>query len=99
MARPILTDDMVQHAREDRENLEKRIQDEMENDQELSEKYAKKEKERSKKTVYKSRRIENAKIKERDKVVNRLLFAIITIVVFLLVLFFWYYFGTPIRRS
>ncbi|PCS00470.1 hypothetical protein RT41_GL001357 [Lactococcus fujiensis JCM 16395] len=64
----------------------------MDNDEELSEKYDKIEKKLSKQSVYKSRRIENAKQKKRSKSINKWLLIVIFIVIVLLVLFVWYYF-------
>ncbi len=92
MPRPILTDEIIEQAKRDKEQLERNLQREMENDREIAQKYDKIEKDLSKQAVYKSRRIENAKQNQRRKTVNKWLWIVIIVVLVLLVLFFWYYF-------
>ncbi|MGM9885972.1 MAG: cell wall synthase accessory phosphoprotein MacP [Lactococcus sp.] len=92
MPRPILTDEIIEEARRNRKHLERHLQEEMEQDEELSEKYSKIEKDLSKKSVYKSRRIENAKQVERSKSVNKWLIIVALFALALFVGFVWYYF-------
>lgn len=92
MSKPLLTDDIIEQAKKDKARLEQKLKAEMQEDQELSQKYEKIERDLSKKAVYKSRRIENAKQKQRSKSINKWLWIIILIVVILLAAFIWYYF-------
>ena len=91
MPRPILTDDIIEQAKRDRRRLERNLQRELESDQELAEKYDEIERELSKNSVYKSRRIENAKQKNRSKRVNKWLIIVLLIVLAAGIAFFWYY--------
>lgn len=86
MPKPILTDDIVEKARRDREQLEKNIRHGIEKDEQLAAKYDAEEARLQKQAVYKSRRIENAKTKQRGKKLDR--FLIISIFI-LLALIFW----------
>ena len=61
MPKPLLTDEVIEQAKQDKKNLERRLQRELEEDTEIAEKYDSIEKNLSKNAVYKSRRIENAK--------------------------------------
>lgn len=92
MPRPILTDDIIEKARQDKKKLDYKLQKELENDQEIAEKYDNIERELSKNLVYKSRRIENAKAKKRSKTVNKWLWIVVLIVLVFGVSFFLYYF-------
>ena len=92
MAKPLLTDEVIEQARRDKERLEQQLRQEMENDPELAAKYDKIEQDLSKKSVYKSRRIEQAKQRKRGKTINKWLWIVVLIVVILAALFFWYYF-------
>lgn len=92
MPKPILTDEIIEKAKRDKARIEEKLQREMENDQELAEKYDRMEKDLSKQSVYKSRRIENVKRQERGKILNKWLTIVTVIVVILGILFFWYYF-------
>lgn len=92
MPKPLLTDDIIEDAERKRRRLERNLKKELENDRELSEKYDKLEQDLTKNAVYKSRRIENAKQKERSSRVNKWLLITSLIVVAIGILFFWYYF-------
>lgn len=92
MPKPLLTDEVIEQAKQDKKNLERRLQREFEEDTEIAEKYDSIEKNLSKNAVYKSRRIENAKAQKRGKVINKWLFIVTLIVVLLAVAFFLYYF-------
>jgi Fe2+ transport system protein B len=92
MPRPLLTDEMIERAKRDRKNLERRLQQELEEDSEISEKYDNIERELSKNSVYKSRRIENAKVKKRGKTVNKWLLIVVLVVAVFVAAFFLYYF-------
>ena len=92
MPRPLLTDDVIEKAERDRKKLERRLQQELEEDCEIAEKYDHIERELSKNLVYKSRRIENAKAKKRGKTVNKWLWIVVLIVLLFGVAFFLYYF-------
>lgn len=92
MPKPLLTDEVIEQAKQDKKNLERRLQRELEEDTEIAEKYDSIEKNLSKNAVYKSRRIENAKAQKRGKVINNWLFIVTLIVVLLAVAFFLYYF-------
>ena len=92
MPKPLLTDEIIEKAKREREQLERNLQREMKEDETLAEKYIKIEQKLSKHAVYKSRRIENVKQRERNKKVNKWLWIVVLIVVVLGVLFFWYYF-------
>lgn len=92
MPKPLLTDEIIEKAKREREQLERNLQREMKEDETLAEKYNKIEQKLSKHAVYKSRRIENVKQRERNKKVNKWLWIVVLIVVVLGVLFFWYYF-------
>ena len=61
MPKPLLTDEVIEQANQEKKNLERRLQRELEEDTEIAEKYDSIEKKLSKNSVYKSRRIENAK--------------------------------------
>lgn len=86
MPKPILTDDIIEKARHDREQLEENIRRGMQEDKQLAAKYDAKEAQLQKQAVYKSRRIENEKTKQRGKKLDR--FLIISIFI-LLALIFW----------
>ncbi|RZI49071.1 cell wall synthase accessory phosphoprotein MacP [Lactococcus kimchii] len=92
MPRPLLTDDIIEKAKQDKKNLEKRLQKELESDSEIAQKYDNIEKELSKNLVYKSRRIENAKAQKRGKLINKWLLIVVLIVALFFVAFFLYYF-------
>lgn len=92
MPKPLLTDEVIEQAKQDKKNLERRLQRELEEDTEIAEKYDSIEKNLSKNAVYKSRRIENAKAQKRGKEINKWLFIVTLIVVLLAVAFFLYYF-------
>lgn len=92
MPKPLLTDEVIEQAKQDKKNLERRLQRELEEDTEIAEKYDSIEKNLSKNAVYKSRRIENAKAQKRGKAINKWLFIVTLIVVLLAVAFFLYYF-------
>ena len=92
MPKPLLTDEVIEQAKQDKKNLERRLQRELEEDTEIAEKYDSIEKNLSKNAVYKSRRIENAKALKRGKAINKWLFIVTLIVVLLAVAFFLYYF-------
>lgn len=95
MPRPILTDEMIEEAKHNKRRLEQNLKMEMENDEVLAKKYEKIEKDLSKQTVYKSRRIENAKQVKRSKSINKWLMIVVFIVIILLGIFIWYYFLSP----
>ena len=57
MPKPLLTDEVIEQAKQDKKNLERRLQRELEEDTEIAEKYDSIEKNLSKNAVYKSRRI------------------------------------------
>lgn len=63
MPKPLLTDDIIEDAERKRRRLERSLKEELEQDREISEKYDKLERDLSKNAVYKSRRIENAKLR------------------------------------
>ena len=92
MPKPLLTDEVIEQANQEKKNLECRLQRELEEDTEIAEKYDSIEKKLSKNSVYKSRRIEHAKAQKRGKVINKWLFIVTLIVVLLVVAFFLYYF-------
>jgi Fe2+ transport system protein B len=92
MPKPLLTDDIIEKAAQERERLENNLRYELENDREISKKYDEIERKLSKNSVYKSRRIENARQKERSSLVNKWLLIVILIVLVLGVSFFLYYF-------
>ena len=92
MPKPLLTDEVIEQAKQDKKNIERRLQRELEEDTEIAEKYDSIEKNLSKNAVYKSRRIENAKAQKRVKAINKWLFIVTLIVVLLAVAFFLYYF-------
>ena len=92
MPKPLLTDEVIEQAKQDKKNLERRLQRELEEDTEIAEKYDSIEKNLSKNAVYKSRRIENANAQKRGKAINKWLFIVTLIVVLLAVAFFLYYF-------
>ena len=92
MPKPLLTDEVIEQAKQDKKNLERRLQRELEEDTEIAEKYDSIEKNLSKNAVYKSRRIENAKAQKRGKAINNWLFIVTLLVVLLAVAFFLYYF-------
>ena len=92
MPKPLLTDEVIEQAKREKKNLERRLQRELEEDTEIVKKYDSIEKQLSKNSVYKSRRIENAKAQKRGKVINKWLLIVTLIVVLLAVAFFWYYF-------
>ena len=92
MPKPLLTDEVIEQAKQDKKNLERRLQRELEEDTEIAEKYDSIEKNLSKNAVYKSRRIENAKAQKRGKAINKWLFIVTLIDVLLAVAFFLYYF-------
>ncbi len=91
MPRPLLTDDIIEKAKQDKKALERRLQEELERDEEIAQKYDNIEKELSKNSVYKSRRIENAKAQKRGKTINKWLM-MVGIVLVLALAFFLYYF-------
>jgi len=92
MPRPLLTDDIIEKAKQDKKALERRLQEELERDEEIAQKYDNIEKELSKNSVYKSRRIENAKAQKRGKPINKWLMIVVGIVLVLALAFFLYYF-------
>ena len=92
MPRPLLTDDIIEKAKQDKKALERRLQEELERDEEIAQKYDNIEKELSKNSVYKSRRIENAKAQKRGKTINKWLMIVVGIVLVLALAFFFYYF-------
>ncbi|KZK38013.1 cell wall synthase accessory phosphoprotein MacP [Lactococcus taiwanensis] len=92
MPRPLLTDDIIEKAKQDKKALERRLQEELERDEEIAQKYDNIEKELSKNSVYKSRRIENAKAQKRGKTINKWLMIVVGIVLVLALAFFLYYF-------
>lgn len=92
MPRPLLTDDIIEKAKQDKKDLERRLQEELERDEEIAQKYDNIEKELSKNSVYKSRRIENAKAQKRGKTINKWLMIVVGIVLVLALAFFLYYF-------
>ena len=92
MSKPLLTDDIIEDAERKRRRLERSLKEELENDRELSEKYDRLERDLSKNSVYKRRRIENAKQKKRSSRVNKWLLITSLIVIGIGILFFWYYF-------
>ncbi|AYG00941.1 cell wall synthase accessory phosphoprotein MacP [Lactococcus allomyrinae] len=92
MPRPLLTDDIIEQAKQDKKRLDQKLQRELENDREIAEKYDNIERELSKNSVYKSRRIENAKVKKRGKIINKWLWIVTVIVILLGIAFVWYYF-------
>ncbi|MFC4651315.1 cell wall synthase accessory phosphoprotein MacP [Lactococcus nasutitermitis] len=92
MPRPLLTDEIIEQAKQDKERIERELQREMENDREISEKYDKIEQDLSKQAVYKSRRIENVKQQRRSKLINKWLLIVTIIVVIFLIAFILYYF-------
>ena len=92
MPKPLLTDEVIEQANQEKKNLERRLQRELEEDTEIAEKYDSIEKKLSKNSVYKSRRIENAKAQKRGKSINKWLFIVTLIVVLLVIAFFLYYF-------
>lgn len=67
MPKPLLTDEVIEQANQEKKNLERRLQRELEEDTEIAEKYDSIEKKLSKNSVYKSRRIENAKAQKEGK--------------------------------
>ena len=79
MPKPLLTDEVIEQAKQDKKNLERRLQRELEEDTEIAEKYDSIEKNLSKNAVYKSRRIENAKAQKRGKVINKWLFIVTSV--------------------
>ncbi|GBG97031.1 cell wall synthase accessory phosphoprotein MacP [Lactococcus termiticola] len=92
MPRPLLTDDIIEQAQREKLEAELRLRRELEEDEELAQKYDQKEEELAKQAVYKSRRIENVKVKERSKKLNKWLWIILLVALLLLVLFVLYYF-------
>lgn len=84
--RPILTDDIVNQAKRERERLEEDIRRGMQEDTQLVRKYDEIERKQKKQAVYKSRRIENVKTKERGKKLNRYL---VILIVILLLMIAW----------
>ena len=88
MPRPLLTDDIIEKAKQDKKALERRLQEELERDEEIAQKYDNIEKELSKNSVYKSRRIENAKAQKRGKTINKWLMIVVGIVLVLALAFF-----------
>ena len=64
---PLLTDEIIEKARQDREKLEADIRKGMQADSKLVKKYDQLEAQQAKQAVYKSRRIENAKTQERGR--------------------------------
>ncbi|GAB2024006.1 cell wall synthase accessory phosphoprotein MacP [Lactovum odontotermitis] len=84
--RPILTDDIVNQAKREREQLEEDIRRGMQEDTQLVRKYDEIERKQKKQAVYKSRRIENVKTKERGKKLNRYL---VILIVILLLMIAW----------
>ena len=92
MPKPLLTDEVIEQAKQDKKNLQRRLKRELEEDTEIAEIYDSIEKNLSKNAVYKSRRIENAKAQKRRKAINKWLFIVTLIVVLLAVAFFLYYF-------
>ena len=87
MPKPLLTDEVIEQAKQDKKNIERRLQRELEEDTEIAEKYDSIEK-----NLSKNRRIENAKAQKRGKAINKWLFIVTLIVVLLAVAFFLYYF-------
>lgn len=67
MPKPLLTDEVIEQAKQDKKNLERRLQRELEEDTEIAEKYDSIEKNLSKNAVYKSRRIEMPRLKNVGK--------------------------------
>ena len=57
MPKPLLTDEVIEQAKQDKKNLERRLQRELEEDTEIAEKYDSIEKNLSKNAVYKSRNV------------------------------------------
>lgn len=93
MPKPLLTDDIIEQAKRESRDFDRKLQQELENDEALAEKYDKLESQYSRKsTTHKSRRIENAKSKKRGSIINRWLFITTAIVIVLLILFVLYYF-------
>lgn len=92
MPRPLLTDDVIEEARREKKDLDRRLMAELEADEEISSKYEKIERKQAKNAVYKSRRIENAKAKDRSHKINKYLTWTIILVIILFVAFFGYYF-------
>ncbi|HEY0221852.1 cell wall synthase accessory phosphoprotein MacP [Lactovum miscens] len=72
--KPLLTDDIVKEARLKRERLEENLRYDMEKDTELARKYDEEQRRLQKKSIYKSRRIENAKTQKRGKSLLKYLF-------------------------
>lgn len=54
MPKPLLTDEVIEQANQEKKNLERRLQRELEEDTEIAEKYDSIEKKLSKNSVYKS---------------------------------------------
>ncbi|MDR0200464.1 MAG: cell wall synthase accessory phosphoprotein MacP [Streptococcaceae bacterium] len=71
MAKPLLTDDLIEKERRRRAALEEAIRQDMAKDETLAAKYDAEEARLAKESVYKSRRIENAKTQARGKKLNR----------------------------
>jgi hypothetical protein len=84
--RPLLTDDIVDKAKRDREQLEEDIRRGMQEDTRLVRKYDEIERKQQKQAVYKSRRIENVKVKARGKKLNRYL---VILIIILLLMIAW----------
>ncbi|MFV0555674.1 MAG: cell wall synthase accessory phosphoprotein MacP [Lactovum sp.] len=79
--KPLLTDDIVNQARQGRHRVEEEIRRGLKEDTELAEKYDKMEREQKKQHVYKSRRIENQKTKVRGRFLLRYLFILWAILI------------------
>ncbi|MDR2976829.1 MAG: cell wall synthase accessory phosphoprotein MacP [Streptococcaceae bacterium] len=87
MARnPLLTDEIVDKAKREREQLEEDIRRGMQEDTRLVRKYDEIERKQQKQAVYKSRRIENVKTKQRGKKLNRYL---VILIIILLLMIAW----------
>jgi hypothetical protein len=85
MPKPLLTDDIVERARHDRERLEEKIRQGMQDDEQLVAKYDAEEARLQKQAVYKSRRIENAKTKARGRHLLRYLFILWAILIAMII--------------
>ena len=86
MARkPLLTDDIVERAQQNRERLEDDIRRGMQEDTELAAKYDEMERKQQKQSVYKSRRIENAKTKQRGRHLLKYLFILWAILIAMII--------------
>ena len=82
--KPLLTDDIVDQARREREELEAKIQREMEENEELARKYDKLEAQQAKQSVYKSRRIETQKTQMRGRHLMKYLFILWAILILMI---------------